>query len=142
MAVGVLSNFNLSANSTVKVAASMEFPTTPEVGQLCFKDGVLWIYSQAGGGALTWYPLTNIENSYTHHQGAASTIWNINHRLNTTDFVYQIFDSSGSTVVANMSMIDADNASITFGEPVAGTVTLVADADNYGMRSVDLGTMS
>lgn len=142
MAVGVLSNFNMSANSTVKVAASTDFPATPQVGELCFKDGVLWIYSQAGGGALTWYPLTNIENTYTHSQASPSTIWNINHRLNTTDFVYQIFDNTGSTIVANIDIIDADNTSITFGEPVAGTVTLVADADNYGMRSVDLGVMS
>lgn len=142
MAVGVLSNFNMSMNSTVKVAASTEFPAAPQVGELCFKDGVLWIYSQAGGGALTWYPLTNIENTYTHSQTTPTTIWNINHRLNTTDFVYQIFDSTGDTVVANMDIIDADNSSITFGEPVAGTVTLVADADNYGMRSVDLGVMA
>lgn len=142
MAVGVLSNFNMSINSTVKVAACVEFPSTPQVGELCFKDGVLWIYSQAGGGALTWYPLTNIENTYTHSQTTPTTIWNINHRLNTTDFVYQIFDSTGDTVVANMDIVDADNSSITFGEPVAGTVTLVADADNYGMRSVDLGVMS
>ena len=142
MAVGVLSNFNMSANSTVKVAASTEFPSSPQVGELCFKDGVLWIYSQAGGGALTWYPLTNIENTYTHAQTSPSTIWDINHRLNTTDFVYQIFDSTGDTVVANMDIIDADNSSITFGEPVAGTVTIVADAENYGMRSVDLGVMS
>ena len=75
---------------------------------------------------LTWYPLTNIENTYTHSQSTPTTVWNINHRLNTTDFVYQIFDSTESTVVANMDIIDADNASITFGEPVAGTVTLVA----------------
>lgn len=142
MAVGVLSNFNMSLNSTVKVAACTDFPTVPQVGELCFKDGVLWIYSQAGGGALTWYPLTNIENTYTHSQTTPSTIWNVNHRLNTTDFVYQIFDSTGDTVVANMDIVDADNSSITFGEPVAGTVTLVADADNYGMRSVDLGVMS
>lgn len=142
MAVGVLSNFNMSLNSTVKVAACVDFPGVPQVGELCFKDGVLWIYSQAGGGALTWYPLTNIENTYTHSQTTPTTVWNVNHRLNTTDFVYQIFDSTGDTIVANMDIVDADNSSITFGEPVAGTVTLVADADNYGMRSVDLGVMS
>ena len=142
MAVGVLSNFNMSMNSTMRVAACTDFPETPQTGELCFKDGVLWIFSQAGGGALTWYPLTNIENTYTHSQSSPTTTWTINHKLNTTDFVYQIFDSTGASIVANIDIVDADNSTLTFGEPVAGTVTIVADADNYGMRSVDLGVMS
>lgn len=142
MAVAALSNIKMSMDSTIKVAACTEFNATPDVGELCFKDGILWIFSQASGGALTWYPLTNIENTYTHSQSTPTTVWNINHKLNTTDVVYQIFDSTGASVVANMVFVDADNSTITFGEPVAGTVTIVADADNYGMRSVDLGVMT
>ena len=141
MAVGVLSNFALSNNSTLRVSAVNSFPPNPEVGELAFKSGILWIYSQAGGGSLTWYPLTNIQNSYTHTQGTASSIWNIAHNMNTTNYVYQIFDMSGDSVIVNMVNIDADNAQITFGEPVSGTAVIVADADNYGMQSIDFGSM-
>jgi hypothetical protein len=141
MAVGVLSNFNMSTNTTLKVSAVNEFPTSPEVGELAFKSGILWIYSQAGGESLTWYPLTNIQNSYTHVQGTASSVWNVAHNLNSVNYVYQVFDNAGNSVVVNISNVDADNAQITFGEPVAGTAVLVADADNYGMKSIDLGTM-
>ena len=141
MAVGVLSNFNMSTNTTLKVSAVNEFPTSPEVGELAFKSGILWIYSQAGGESLTWYPLTNIQNSYTHVQGTASSVWNVAHNLNSTNYVYQVFDNAGNSVVVNITNVDADNAQITFGEPVAGTAVLVADADNYGMKSIDLGQM-
>ena len=141
MAVGVLSNFNLSNNSTLRVSAVNAFPASPEVGELAFKDGILWIYSQAGGGSLTWYPLTNVQNSYTHIQSTASSVWNVAHNMNTTNYVYQIFDMSGDTVIVNMVNIDADNAQITFGEPVSGTAVIVADADNYGTQMIDMGVM-
>lgn len=141
MAVGVLSNFNMSQNSTVRVAACNEFPASPEVGELCFKNGILWIYSQAGGGALTWYPLTNVQNSYTHVQSTPSSVWNVAHNMNTTNYVYQIFDVSGDTVIVNMINIDNDNSQITFGEPVSGTAVIIADADNYGAQSIDFGSM-
>ena len=141
MAVGVLANFNMSNNTTLRVAAVNAFPASPEVGELAFKDGILWIYSQAGGGSLTWYPLTNVQNSYTHVQSSASSIWNIAHNMNTTNYVYQIFDMSGDTVIVNMVNVDNDNAQITFGEPVSGTAVVVADADNYGTQMIDMGTM-
>lgn len=141
MSVGVLANFNMSNNTTLRVAAVNAFPTSPQVGELAFKDGILWIYSQAGGGSLTWYPLTNVQNSYTHVQSSASSIWNIAHNMNTTNYVYQIFDMSGDTVIVNMVNVDNDNAQITFGEPVSGTAVVVADADNYGTQMIDMGTM-
>ena len=141
MAVGVLTNFNLSTNSTLKVSAVNEFPASPEVGQLAFKSGILWIYSQAGGGSLTWYPLTNIQNSYTHVQSTPSSTWNVAHNLGSPNYVYQVYDVSGDMVVVNIVNVDSDNATITFGEPVSGSVVLVADADNYGMKSIDMGTM-
>ena len=141
MAVGVLSNLAVSNNSSLRVSAVNEFPASPEVGELAFKSGILWIYSQAGGGSLTWYPLTNIQNSYTHVQASPSSTWNVAHNLNSTNYVYQVYDNSGDMVVVNIVNIDADNATITFGEPVAGTAVIVADADNYGMKSIDLGVM-
>jgi hypothetical protein len=141
MAVGVLSNLAVSNNSSLRVSAVNEFPASPEVGELAFKSGILWIYSQAGGGSLTWYPLTNIQNSYTHTQSNPATVWNIAHNMNTTNYVYQIFDMSGDTVIVNMINIDSDNSQITFGEPVSGTAVVVADADNYGMQSIDMGSM-
>ena len=141
MAVGVLSNFALSNNSTLRVSAVNNFPGSPEVGELAFKSGILWIYSQAGGGTLTWYPLTNIQNSYTHSQGSPSSIWNIAHNMNTTNYVYQVYDENGDVVVVNIQNVDSDNAQLTFGEPVGGTCVIVADADNYGMQSIDFGSM-
>ena len=61
--------------------------------------------------------------------------------MNTTNYVYQIFDMSGDTVIVNMVNVDNDNAQITFGEPVSGTAVVVADADNYGTQMIDMGTM-
>ena len=141
MAVGVLSNLAVSNNSSLRVSAVNDFPTSPEVGELAFKSGILWIYSQAGGGSLTWYPLTNIQNSYTHVQSSPSSTWNVAHNLGSTNYVYQVYDNSGDMVVVNIINVDADNATITFGEPVSGTAVIVADADNYGMKSIDLGVM-
>lgn len=142
MAVGVLSDFNVTQNSTFTISASAEFNADPAIGEICFKSGILWIYSQADGGALTWYPLTNIETAYTHGQNTPATVWEINHKLNSTDYVYQVFDTSGKTVVVNMTAVDANNTRIEFGEPVAGSCTIVVNADNYGIKNVDLGVMS
>jgi len=141
MAVEMLTNLSFGTGVSAKLSAVADFPENPTVGELAFKSGILWIYSQAGGGSLTWYPLTNIENSYTHVQLNPSSVWQINHNLATTDFVYQIFDSSGATIIASIENIDNDNCKVTFGEPVGGQITFVADADNYGMKTIDLGQM-
>jgi hypothetical protein len=141
MAVEMLTNLAFGSDVSAKLSAVANFPASPSVGELAFKNGILWIYSQAGGGSLTWYPLTNIENSYTHVQSSPSSVWAVNHNLATKDFVYQIFDISGATIIASIVSVDDDNCTVNFGEPVAGQITFVADADNYGMKYIDMGTM-
>jgi hypothetical protein len=57
------------------------FPVSPKVGQIVFKDRILYICVEITNGTPIWVPLTNEITAYTHIQSTSSAVWTINHPL-------------------------------------------------------------
>lgn len=141
MAVNILTDMALAPSTNIVVSSVTDFPDPAHVGQVCMKNGILYLYSQAGGGTLQWYPLTNIENSFTHAQNSPASTWTVTHAKGSTDYVYQVYDTNGEALQVAVRDIDADSCEVLFNEPIAGTITLVFDASSYGNDSIDFGTL-
>ena len=102
-----------------------DFPANPSIGTMVLKGDAIYAYIKLGGME-TWYPFANRTNSYVHTQGAANTTWSINHNLGTTDVWVQIKDNDGKIVNATVTVVDADNITITFTSAIIGTAVVVA----------------
>jgi hypothetical protein len=84
------------------------FPATPRVGQLVFKDRILYICVEITGGSQVsgkptgvisgglpvWVPLTNEVTAHYHIQSTPAATWTIEHELNTTHVVVMCYDDS------------------------------------------------
>lgn len=124
MAIQILQDIEL--NGGIKFTdANADFPASPSIGTMILKGTSLYAYLTIGGME-TWYPFANRTNSYVHTQGAANTVWTINHQLHTTDVWVQVKDTDGKVVSANAVVIDEDTISITFTTAMIGTAVVVA----------------
>ena len=79
--------------------------------------------------SLNYYNGTNViilNNSfatYTHNQGVAASVWNIEHNLNRYVQI-TIVDSGGNVVEGAESYDDLNNITIEFGAPFSGKAYL------------------
>lgn len=60
-----------------------------------------------------------VDKNYVHNQGAANTIWSINHNLNKYPSV-MVVDSAGSVVVGKIEYVDTNNLTVTFNAAFSG----------------------
>lgn len=63
------------------------------------------------------------QQTYTHTQNSAQTVWNINHALNRYPGI-TIVDSTGTVVVGTYEYIDANNVRATFSAAFSGKAYL------------------
>jgi hypothetical protein len=115
------------------------FPANPVVGQLVFKNKVLYICLDIDAGLPIWCPLTNVVDSYIHNQDAASATWNISHNLNSGTVSVQVFDTNGRMLLPNdITIVDKDTVTVTFNTAIAGRASVLignmvgAPAPTYG----------
>lgn len=108
------------------------FPAVPVVGQLVFKDKILYICAEITSGLPAWIPLTNEINTYIHAQGEASATWTVSHGLNSTTPLVQVYQASDGHMVipGDIVPIDNNNLTISFGVPVDGrAVVMIGQVD-------------
>jgi hypothetical protein len=103
---------DLQAGILVDAAFRLDeaFPASPRVGQVVFKDKVLYICTQISADGLPyWVPLTRQISAYTHVQSSASATWTVNHNLNTSTVNIMVYDTSNRVVIPNNVEIVNDN---------------------------------
>lgn len=77
-------------------------------------------------GSVVVVSLSSIKEYSTSFTAVANTPLNIAHYLETTAILVQVYDASGNQVSAqNIQVIDANNASLTFGAAFSGTVVII-----------------
>lgn len=104
-----------------------DWPTTPKVGQLIFKNKVVYICIQISGGLPIWVPLTRELEMYVHVQDVAASQWVITHTLNTAFVLVQVFDGNNQMVVPDNITIDsATQITIDYGVPAAGRAVILS----------------
>lgn len=116
---------NYVQNMALELVSS--FPTYPVVGQLLFKDKILYICAELTAGLPVWIPLTNEINTYIHAQGIPAATWTVNHNLNTTNPLVQIYEaSSGAMIIpGNITPTSNNSLSIEFGVAVDGRAIIM-----------------
>lgn len=63
------------------------------------------------------------DKNYIHNQGTASSVWNINHKLNKYPSV-TVIDSANNEVEGEISYIDLNNITIKFNSSFSGKAIL------------------
>lgn len=119
---------NLNLYSWLKFEKNFtEFPEEPELGTVILKDNRLYIYELVDMQP-TWSTLTGQINNmvYIHEQLEESDTWTINHNHNSTTYLYDIVDSTGRHILANMtSEPDGNTITVKFNKPYSGKATLL-----------------
>lgn len=126
----VLTNL-LFKGSTAVLDESADFPASPEIGQFCFKGGVLYIYAIIDT-LETWYPLTNKNSHYVFTQGISSTSWVIAHNLQSTDLIFMAYDDNDVQIVPSGVSFDSDNQiTLSFTESTKGRAVVFGATETY-----------
>lgn len=102
------------------------FPILPKVGQIVFKDRILYICVEIVDNLPIWVPLTNEITAYTHIQSTSSSAWNINHPLNTTHVSVTVYDTLNRVVLPNEVIVNGSSSlTVDFGTPAQGKVVVL-----------------
>lgn len=104
---------------------STDFPLEPELGMLAIVDGVLYAYLDILE-IETWYPLTQRTRSHIHTQGVAALQWVVEHNMDSENIWYQIQDSSGNIMIAEIIDKTANSFTVNLLEAMTGAVVVVA----------------
>lgn len=102
------------------------FPAVPVVGQLVFKDRILYICVEITVDDMpVWVPMTKEITAYTHVQASDSDSWVINHNLNTASVIVTVYDGSGVQVYADVTINSPGQVTVDFATPMQGKAVLV-----------------
>lgn len=102
------------------------FPVSPKVGQVVFKDRVLYICVEINASIPIWVPLTNEITSYTHIQSTSAATWTVTHPLNTSHVSVTVFDTSNRVVIPNeITVNSASSITVDFGTAAQGKVVVI-----------------
>lgn len=128
----------LNQNQLQKAVLELEndWPSSPKVGQLLFKNKIVYICIDVATGSPVWIPLTRELNCYFYMQPNALTTWTINHGLQCATPIVQVYDNDNKCIIPGGIEIVTDNQVIvTFGVGVAGRAVIVAGSVEGGPRS-------
>jgi hypothetical protein len=141
MNMTVLANLKFQGSSPV-LEHLTEFPETPQDGHMTLINGVVYMYTTLRGMS-TWYPLTNEKNYFVQTQGLASTTWNINHNLNTSDFVFFAYDENNNLIQPDYEYVNDDAFKLNFTVARKGKVVIFYAVDalnvdkSYGIKKLN-----
>lgn len=103
------------------------FPIVPVVGQIVFKDRILYICVEISSGLPIWVPLTNEITAYTHIQSTSAATWTVTHPLNTAHVSVTVYDTSNRVVIPNEVTVNSGSSiSIDFGVAAQGKVVVIS----------------
>ena len=115
---------NLLQNAVLPLGSS--WPTSPKVGELVFKDKILYI-CVAIEDYPVWVPLTNEIAMYVHNQVDSAAQWTVEHNLNTTSPSVQVWGNDNKMLLVNeVTATGANTVVIDLGVAQAGRAVVVA----------------
>lgn len=120
-------NLNLLENDLIGAVFAIEtnFPANPRPGRFCFKDKVFYLCTEIAGGLPVWVPITQQLTMVKYVQSQAALEWTINHNLNSSDVLVQVYDSEGKWIVPDTINASIFNqVTISFSMPTTGVVII------------------
>lgn len=127
----------LNQNYLQKAVLEMEseWPATPKVGQILFRNKIVYICIEISTGTPVWIPLTRELSAYYHMEHNANTTWTIVHNLHSGTPIVQAFDNTNKTIIPDgIEIIDRDTVVITFGVAMSGRAVVVTGSAEGGQR--------
>ena len=107
-----------------------EFPSSPSDGQMALVDGVVYIYTTLAGFK-TWYPLSNETSYFVHTQGIDATTWTITHGLDTSDFIFFVYDSNNQLMQPAYEFVSNNQFKLNFSTAKKGKAVVFVAAQKY-----------
>lgn len=141
MNMNVLTNLKFQGASPV-LEHLTEFPEQPYDGQMTLINGVVYMYTTLKGMS-TWYPLTNEKNYFVQTQGLASTSWTVNHNLNTSNFIFFVYDENNNLIQPDYEYVNDDSFKLNFTVARKGKVVIFYAVDalqvdkSYGIKKLN-----
>lgn len=127
-----------SVGSLVQSGISIESPDSLPTsgvnpGRLAFVNQRLYVCASVTLGVPSWIELTDEVGAFVFTQVSASTTWNINHNLNSTTPAVQVYDTSGLQMLPDaVTIVDANNVTVSFGDAENGKAIVVASTTSGG----------
>jgi hypothetical protein len=75
--------------------------------------------------SLGWVQLLQEKNTYTHEQQTPSTVWTVQHNMNSTRLIVQPWPDGEVATAQEIITLDADTVQITFNVAVSGVATIM-----------------
>lgn len=123
-----LGNINLMGNQlrNVSLENKNEYPTAPSIGALEMIQKRLMLCVSLDQGVPFWLPMSQELSEYRHAQSPASNSWVIEHNLNTSTPVVQVYVDGQIVTPDEIIIIDPNTINVTFLQPQLGTATLLS----------------
>lgn len=131
-------HLNMQQNQVQQLVIQSEsdFPATPVVGRFLFKNKIVYVCVDLGGGTPVWVPLTREIETYVHTQTSGAATWNIEHNLSAGTVNVQAYDSTNKMIIPNeIIIVDNNNIQIDFGIAISGRAIIVAGSMEGNPRS-------
>lgn len=121
-------HINLRENEMRKMAfdAEVDFPASPVVGRMVFKNFTLYMCVDLNGILPIWIPITNTISTHIHTQSVAATTWTVDHKLGTDSPVVQVYDENDQLMIADdIAVISTSRVEVTVSTAITGKVIVM-----------------
>jgi hypothetical protein len=134
-------NLNLNDNQAQKACLELEsdFPLSPVVGRVTFKNKRVWICIESGGSPI-WVPLGPQHDTYVHTQDSYSAFWEVQHDFDTTTPnpgtnlypLVQIYDEAGKQIIPDaITYVDNSKVTVSFNVAEKGIAVCMYGDETY-----------
>lgn len=119
-------NHNELQNAIIVMSDDSNFPLNPKIGQMLFKNRVVYICVDIGNNTPVWCPLTSTISAYNHSQPTAAQTWTITHNLQTTYPLVSVYDLNNNQILPNeVTVVDANTVAVSHSVAQAGRAAVV-----------------
>lgn len=130
-------HLDLNQNQLQRAALQVEnnFPDTPVVGRIVFKDKIVYICVDIGNNIPVWVPLTQEISTYVHNQSTVAAQWTITHGINANTPSVQVYDTNSKMVIpSEVRIADNNTVVIDFGTATAGRAVIQQGNEDGGAK--------
>lgn len=129
----VLGNVNMLGNKiqSMSLENKTEYPAKPTIGSLEMIQKRLMLCVDVGNNPQeplpVWIPQSSEVQMFRFNQPTNSTTWLVEHGLNNSTPVFQIYDVNGHIFTPDeVVIVDENTLSITLNTPMQGSVTVLS----------------
>lgn len=120
-------NLDLQGNELRRAVLPTEvnFPTDGKAGQFCFRNKAVYMCVEVVAGIQAWVPLTSSIDTYIHDQTVPALEWTINHNLDSSTVLCQVFVGGKMVIPDEVDCTTKDVVNVRFSSNQIGRAVLM-----------------